>query len=76
MQQGIKEKDIRDFVKYAERLNTIMKRIREYKPDAMLFAQEDNLTLVSSTIRNKYGSVDCDKAIQSVCIDGMDSGAY
>ena len=31
MRQGIKEKDIRDFEKYAEKLRDVVDRIREYK---------------------------------------------
>lgn len=37
MRQGIKEKDIRDFKKYAQKLNDVLKRIREYKPEANAF---------------------------------------
>lgn len=34
MKQGIKEKDIRDFEIYAQKLNDVLRRIREYKPEA------------------------------------------
>ena len=33
MIQGIKEKDIRDFEKYAKKLPDVMVRIVEYKPE-------------------------------------------
>ena len=37
MKNGIKEKDIRDFEKYANKLNGVLQRIREYKPEANAF---------------------------------------
>jgi hypothetical protein len=37
MKQGIKEKDIRDFEKYAMKLSCVLNRIREYKPTANAF---------------------------------------
>lgn len=37
MTKGIKAKDIRDFEKYAKKLNDVVGRIREYKPEANAF---------------------------------------
>ena len=37
MRCGIKEKDIRDFEKYANKLADVMHRILSYNPDAMAF---------------------------------------
>ncbi len=37
MKNGIKAKDIRDFEKYANKLNGVLQRIREYKPEASGF---------------------------------------
>ena len=37
MRNGIKEKDIRDFEKYAKKLGDVLNRIREYKPEANAF---------------------------------------
>ena len=37
MEKGIKEKDIRDFEKYAIKLREVLCRIRKYKPEANAF---------------------------------------
>lgn len=37
MRKGIKERDIRDFEKYAKKLSDVVERIREYKPEANAF---------------------------------------
>ena len=47
MRQGIKEKDIRDFEKYANKLADVLKRIREYKTEANAYLAEDTLNLMS-----------------------------
>lgn len=45
MRQGIKERDIRDFEKYAEKLDKLMKRILEYNPNAVIYLNMDSLEL-------------------------------
>jgi hypothetical protein len=47
MRNGIKEKDIRDFEKYARKLDDIMKRIQEYHPTANYYLNMDSLQLMS-----------------------------
>lgn len=47
MTQGIKEKDIRDFEKYANKLNDLIIRIREYSPDAQYYLANENLNLMN-----------------------------
>lgn len=74
--QGIKEEDIKAFVECAEKLDSIMKRIQEYRSDAMLFANQESLVLVSSNVRDSYGGVDRKYAVESISICGMDSGAF
>lgn len=44
MRQGIKEKDIRDFEKYAQKLSAVMSRICEYKPEANAFLACEGLS--------------------------------
>lgn len=46
MRNGIKEKDIRDFEKYAQKLDDVMKRIQEYHPTANYYLNMDNLQLM------------------------------
>ena len=46
MRCGIKERDIRDFEKYANKLADVMHRIISYNPDAMAFLDNgDNFVL-------------------------------
>lgn len=45
MRQGIREKDIRDFEKYANKLSNVLKRIKDYKPEANAYLAEDTLNL-------------------------------
>lgn len=45
MRKGIKEKDIRDFEKYANKLDEVMKRILKYNPKAEIFLNMDVLEL-------------------------------
>lgn len=56
MRQGIKEKDIRDFEKYAQKLSAVMCRIREYKPEANAFLACEGL----STVLNLMSDDHCD----------------
>lgn len=46
MTKGIKEKDIRDFEKYAKKLDEVMKRIQEYHPTANYYLNMDELQLM------------------------------
>ena len=46
MKKGIKEKDIRDFEKYANKLDELMKRIQEYHPTANYYLNMDDLQLM------------------------------
>jgi len=77
MKQGIKEKDIRDFEKYAKKLDEVMIRIREYKPEANIYAAGESLYLMSGFHHDPYGEKSNEDAIvSSVMINGMDSGDW
>jgi hypothetical protein len=56
MRQGIKEKDIRDFEKYAQKLSAVMSRICEYKPEANAFLACEG----RSTVLNLMSDDHCD----------------
>lgn len=47
MTQGIKEKDVRDFEKYANKLNDVIIRIREYPPAARYYLANETLNLMN-----------------------------
>lgn len=79
MTKGIKEKDIRDFQKYAEKLNEVMSRIREYAPDANGFLNGDELCLMSGDWREGAQEGECDhseKLVAYVDMTGFDGGAW
>lgn len=76
MEQGIREKDVEDFVKCAEKLNKIMERIKKYNPEAHLYAEEESLCLLPCPTHDERGMGNVDKVIASVAICGMDSGAF
>lgn len=56
MRQGIKEKDIQDFEKYAQKLSNVLRRIHEYKPEANAFLACSGL----STVLNLMSDDHCD----------------
>ena len=76
MRQGIKEKDINDFVKYARKLNEVMERIRKYNPEACLYAEEEALILLNGSPHDEYGKSHTEREVEFVAICGMDSGAW
>lgn len=66
MRDGIKEKDIKDFVKYASKLDEVIKRIQEYNPNGHIYVNEDVFCL-----RGNYDNRD---NIEEVWIRGTDCG--
>ena len=47
MFRGVRAKDIRDFEKYAEKLNVVITRIREYCPEAQYYLACETLNLMN-----------------------------
>lgn len=76
MRQGIKEKDIRDFEKYAEKLKGVMERINQYKPDAYAYLACNNLNLMSSdfNIHNRLEQKEC--IVTSIVMGNFDGGDF
>lgn len=75
MRQGIKEKDIRDFEKYAKKLSDVVERIREYKPEANGFMNEETMCLMSED----WCESSCDPndvCVASVYMPSFDGGAW
>lgn len=54
MRKGIKEKDIRDFEKYAGKLAETLDRVRKYNQDASGFMSNDSLCLMSGDWHEPY----------------------
>lgn len=75
MKQGIKEKDIRDFEKYAKKLSEVVERIRKYKPEAIGFMNDDSLCLMSSNWL-ETGEYVNDVCATSVLMPHFDGGAW
>lgn len=76
MRKGIKEKDIRDFEKYANGLNDVIVRIREYRPEANIYAAQESLYLMSEPPYDNDEMGNQDAIVTDVMISGMDSGAW
>lgn len=76
MRQGIKEKDIRDFEKYANKLSDVMKRIRKYNPEANAYLSCETLNLMSCDFRN-FDRIEQQKYVVSdIIMDGFDGGDW
>jgi hypothetical protein len=54
MQKGIKEKDIRDFEKYATKLKELLERIQEYCPEANYYLAMSDLNLLCGESHDPY----------------------
>lgn len=76
MRQGIKEKDIRDFEKYANKLADVLKRIREYKPEANAYLAEDTLNLMSDKTHDEYGHKHPEYSVTSIYMNGFNGGDW
>ena len=76
MKQGIKEKDIRDFEKYANKLNDVICRIREYNPNANVYLAMENLCLMSGFAHDDYGRKHQENIVTCVAITSADGGDW
>lgn len=76
MKQGIKEKDIRDFEKYAEKLRDVVDRIREYKPTAMAYLAEDILNLMSDNPHDDFENPQRENVVTSIYMGAFDGGDW
>lgn len=75
MTQGIKEKDIRDFEKYAQKLSDTMKRIREYRPEANAYLAMNELHLMSCDFYEHPGN-EQDFSVVSVHMESFGGGDW
>lgn len=76
MTKGIKEKDIRDFEKYANKLEEVLQRIREYKPEANVYLAEDTLNLMSNRTHDIYEHPLQENIVTSIYMNGFDGGDW
>lgn len=76
MRQGIREKDIRDFEKHANKLANVLKRIRYYKPEANAYLAEDTLNLMSNEPHDKYGRKHQEYSVVDIYMNGFDGGDW
>ena len=73
MVQGIKNKDIRDFEKTAKKLGDIIARIREYAPEAYVYATPCELSLLSGVADEQEEKA---LVVASVSFLGLESGDW
>ena len=76
MRQGIKEKDIKDFEKYANKLSEVMQRINAYKPEANAYLAEDVLCLMSEDFHKYSRSKQKDFIVTEVIMQNFDGGDW
>ncbi len=76
MRQGIREKDIRDFEKYANKLSNVLKRIKDYKPEANAYLAEDTLNLMSQEHHDHYGRKHPEYSVTNIYMNGFDGGDW
>lgn len=77
MKQGIKEKDIKDFEKYAKKLSDVMARIREYKTEANAYLACSDLCLMSDDHQKNRDRAEQQKIIvTAIPMIGFDGGDY
>lgn len=74
MKQGIKGKDIWDFVKACNKLNDIINRINEYKPDARYYLGDSSMYLIS--VMNDDHKVMQDNIVANVWMPKADGGGW
>ena len=78
MTNGIKAKDIRDFEKYAQKLDDVMKRIQTYHPTANYYLNMDDLQLMSEEpfLDGEYGTIEYNEKaeVSSVWIRSASGG--
>ena len=78
MKHGIKAKDIRDFEKYASKLNEVIERIKKYQPDANIFATPNQLNLMYAQNKCYHWRIENeveDPVVSSVTVN-MDCGDW
>lgn len=77
MRQGIKEKDIRDFVKYAEKLNDVIVRTREYCPEAQIYLANTTLHLMNGPSHGDHClGIEKGKSVESVHMHYISGGDW
>lgn len=77
MNKGIKAKDIRDFEKYAAKLNEVIKRIQEYKPEAHIYATPGELNLMAGISEDNSARDEGDKMrVISVAVSKLEAGDW
>lgn len=75
MVQGIKEKDIRDFEKYAKKLSDVVERVKEYNPEVSGFMNNGSMCLMSGEWRQGIYNP-TEKCVTSVYMPSFDGGAW
>lgn len=76
MTQGIKEKDIRDFEKYLNKLCEVVTRIRTYNPEAHIYVACDEFHLMSEGCADLHGKEAQEYIVTSQRIPGTDCGDW
>ena len=77
MKNGIYEKDIRDFERYALKLAEVIERIREYKPEAYLYATPGEFNLMSGVLEeNASKTEEQELRVTNIFCRGLECGDW
>lgn len=79
MKHGIKEKDVRDFVKCAKKLSDVMDRILKYNPDANAFLScesERTLCLFGEDFHKMKKEEISENIVAEVDVTAIDGGGF
>jgi len=76
MRQGIKEKDIRDFEKYAKKLDDVIRRINEYNKNVTVYLAMQNLCLLNGSSHSEFGRALQENVVTSIIISKSGGGDW
>lgn len=77
MAKGIRKRDIESFEKCARRMDQIMRRIREYNPEANLFVAGFEMNLLTGDHLDVHDNRDRGELrVSSVIVTGCDAGDW
>ena len=77
MHCSIKAKDIKDFERYTQELDYLIRRIRKYAPNAYIYATPSQLNLMSEyKEETKSGRVDTTPVVTSTYVTSLDCGDW
>ena len=73
---NIKEKDIQDFERYANKINEVIKRILKYNTNVNVYLAMEDLCLLNGESHDEYGNKQPENVVTSVAITNASGGDW